>query len=373
MSIQLSHSKISRYMNCPRSYKYHYVDKIKPITHSAALYFGSAMDKALNELLKPEGKETPEQILLAEFSKDNKKTDINIVYANADYDESLLKEEDLLEVASYMSIKYNITLSNDEIIGGYDDLHTSKKQKGFENLTDRQREFFNYLNWLSLYRKGLIILRDYREEILPLLEEVISVQIELNFEFKQGDVLLGFIDFIAKLKDGRVVLFDNKTSSMAYEENSVATSAQLAIYSLALRELKPDLKIDSCGYLVMRKTLKKNTQKVCTVCGYQSTERHTTCNNTKENGKRCGGAWTETFNHRASFQIIVDNIPEKFIKMVEENYMEVSQGIKSNVFPRNLEKCTNWFGGFCPHIAYCQHNSMKGLYKEEEKNEEVKE
>lgn len=368
MSLQLSHSKISRYMNCPRSFKYHYVDKIKPITHSAALYFGSALDKALNELLKPEGKETPEQILFNEFSKEEKKTNHNIVYANADFDSSLLLEEDFNEVISFMKSKYDMDLDVEGVLAGYDSLITAKKQIGFDNFTARRKEFYNYMNWLSLYRKGLIILRDYRSEILPQIAEVISVQIELSFKFKTDDILLGFIDFIAKLKDGRTVLFDNKTSSIAYEQDSVLTSPQLAMYTLALKQQHPEIAIDSCGYLVMRKGLKKNTIKVCTICGHTSTDRHTTCNATKDNGKRCGGSWTESYNHTTNFQIIVDTIPEKFIEMVKENYEEISQGIKSNVFPRNFEKCNNWYGpNKCPHFNICHNNDMTGLYKEEEK------
>ena len=49
--MKISHSQVSKYLACPRMYKYHYRDKLRPDTTSSALLFGDAMDKALNSFL----------------------------------------------------------------------------------------------------------------------------------------------------------------------------------------------------------------------------------------------------------------------------------------------------------------------------------
>lgn len=48
----LSHSSMSMYMNCPRSYQIHYEEGLCEERPKASLLFGSVMDKALNELLE---------------------------------------------------------------------------------------------------------------------------------------------------------------------------------------------------------------------------------------------------------------------------------------------------------------------------------
>lgn len=68
MALRLSHSQCSKYTQCPQAYKYHYIDRIRPKLSPASLLFGSALDAALNELLKPEKNLSPEEIFLSEFT-----------------------------------------------------------------------------------------------------------------------------------------------------------------------------------------------------------------------------------------------------------------------------------------------------------------
>lgn len=361
---KLSHSKVSRYMMCPKSYKYHYIDKIRPIVQSGALIFGSAMDKALNELLLPISGEKPEDIFLDEFSKDGLMTDLNVVYANSDFDEDLLTGDDYREAFKLLSSFGVEDLSISLVLKEYRSLKSQKMTSGFDSLNDKQKTFYNTLNWLCLMRKGLIILRDYREHILPMLKKVHKVQIEINYKLDDDTVINGFIDFIAETKDDKIVLFDNKTSGSAYADDAVLNSPQLALYKEAIKELIPNLNIEYAGFIVMRKAIAKNLVKTCKSCGHIGKGRHSNCDNVI-NGKRCGNPWVETISPEAQFQILIDKIPQSYKNIVIDNFKEVNEGISKNVFPRNFDKCSNWYGGDCPHKEFCMNNNMKGLKKDE--------
>jgi len=83
------------------SFKYHYLDRIRPTTINASLIFGSALDTALNRLLlENTGSEYPA------FKEAFTNTELNgeivyvptckdIIYANADFDSDLLFESDV--------------------------------------------------------------------------------------------------------------------------------------------------------------------------------------------------------------------------------------------------------------------------------------
>lgn len=363
---KLSHSKVSKYLMCPKSYKYHYVDKLKPLTHSGALYFGSAIDKALNELLLPTEGKLPEDILLEEFSKDGRKTDINVVYANSDFDEDLLERSDITEAKELLASMGVSQISDKMLVVEFKKLKKQKMDQGFDSFNDNQKKFYNFMNWLSMYRKGLLMLRDYRTEVLPLLEKVLMVQIEINHKINDNLVVNGFVDFIAKTKDGKIVLFDNKTSGITYDSDAVTNSPQLALYKEAIKTLYPDLQIDHAGFIVIRKNIAKNTIKTCGICGNIATGRHKTCDALNIKGTRCGGDWIESIKPETQFQILVDKIPQTYKDIVVANYKEVEEGITKEVFPRNFDKCKNYYGGLCTYYAWCHRNDKKGLINEKE-------
>lgn len=351
-------------------YKYHYIDYIRPIAVGSALYFGSALDKALNEVLKPTSNLTPEEVFLQDLSKDNAKYNPNILYSNSEYDDSLLTSEDYEEVLKYLFEAHGQELTVQDVKDGYNELLEFKKDKGFQSLGNKQKVFFNLLNWLSLYRKGLIILKDYREDILPQFKEIVDVQIELNYTLENGDVVNGFIDFIAKTQDDKIIIFDNKSSSSAYKADSVQNSIQLAIYAEALKTLRPEIKFSGCGYVVLRKKLKAIKDKTCSFCGHTSSKAHKTCDN-EINGKRCGGSWNEVLRHKTQFQIITDEITPDFSKAVIKEYKFISDKIHNNEFPPNKEACNNIYGKPCDYYNLCHGNSMNGLTKLEFSKKDV--
>ncbi len=104
---KLSFSSLNRYGTCGQSYKFHYLDKLRPTVSSANLFLGSALDVGLNSLLLNDGKD-PYEV----FSKAwhhgfiNKKPveikdSLQVVYAKTDFDDEILTPNDLLEINTY--------------------------------------------------------------------------------------------------------------------------------------------------------------------------------------------------------------------------------------------------------------------------------
>ena len=350
--LRLSHSQASRFQDCAKSYEYHYVQKIRPTTKSAALFFGSAIDKAMDEMLRDPVKgraafETAwaKQEINGELTE--LKTSTQIVYANSDYDAELLVEEDIAELGSLEDI---------------DKIYKQKDAIGFDLLSREKKLLLNKANWLCLRRKGLAMLRTLEEEVIPNIEEVLATQKFVQLENAHGDTVIGYADLVCKYKGyEKPIIFDLKTSARPYEEDSVLTSPQLALYVYGLYD---EYKTHKAGYIVLSKQIKKNKTKICSKCGNDgSGKSHKTCD-ADVGGKRCHGEWKVTLDPRAIVQVLVDDVPEKTQEIVVENMGYVSDSIKSKVYPRSFGSCKKpW--GLCPYFNLCYKDSMHGLVLED--------
>jgi len=367
---RLSHSQLNRFSQCGVSYKHYYKNHIRPNVQSAALLFGSALDNALNELLLPKGKKTPEEIFMESFlnAKINDTityipTATNIVYANADFDEELLQPEDYATI-NQLVVDEELFADNDDYVEKVSLLKKKKEAAGFDSFTLKEKSFYNYMNWVSLMRKGLLMLSAYREKVLPLIVKVHTVQKMVEMNNHDGDSIVGYVDLVAEVKDQGIVILDNKTSAMAYEEDAALTSAQLALYMHILYDTYKTRKV---GYIVLRKNVKKNRIKICSVCGYDgSGSRHKSCSN-EVDGKRCGGEWKETIKPEIEIQVIISEISETVENLVLDNFDTINYAIKQEIYPRNLQTCTNYYGGKCAYYKLCYFGSKEGLIQMEEK------
>lgn len=358
MGNKLSYSQVSKYTMCGQSYFYHYEKRIRPKFTTGALIFGSALDEALGTLLLNKG--DPYAIFDKAFTnaRINKTVEsipksTKLVYSNTDFDADILSKDDLDELATLDS-KWEETIAK---------LKSKKSLSGFDSLTVEEKQFYNYANWLSMRRKGHLMIDAYKEKILPKLTKVYEVQKKVSLS-NGDDVVEGFIDFIAEY-DGKKVIFDNKTATFPYEPDSVVTSPQLSLYVHAEGSTKWG------GYIVLNKLVKKNRTKVCSKCGHDgSGGRHKSCNNEVE-GKRCGGDWTETVKPEISTQIIVDKIPPRTEQIVIENMDKANDGIKNRVFTRNFNMCDNFYGGSCPYKPLCFKERLDGLEDLSKKDDEL--
>ncbi len=369
--MKLSNSAINKYQSCPQSYRYRYIENLVSIYKSGALYFGSALDTALNVMLlhKEEPnivEKTKLEFLKAwEVQEDQLKrpTDLkyntNIVYAKSDFDMDLLTKADWAQLYSACK-EFGLTESP---IQERQEILQKKEAIGWDNLKETDKKYYNFTNWLSLKNKGLFMIEAYYKEIIPRLKRVIEVQKYISLSNGDDDELHGYVDLIAELEDGSIAVLDNKTSSIEYKKDSVKKSSQLAIYKTILNH--QGYNITKAGYLVLRKGLKKNLTKLCKSCGFKAEKgaTHKVCNNTIDN-KRCNGEWDRSSIIEVETQIIIDDIPETFETLVIENINLINSNIKNNSFFRNLSACEGPFG-LCEYYEKCHFNKETSLIKKD--------
>jgi len=359
MKNKLSHSASNQFMDCPTKWKFHYVDKLRSKTQHAALAFGSAVDAAVTSLLKQSDKK-PEDVFsyFWRFQDINGKqtylpTATNIVYANSDYDEELLLSEDLDKIREEFKVENPIT----EIQKVYDE----KEYAGFEGLPEDRKKLLNFANWLSLYRKGLLMVKAVKEEVIPKIKRMHGAQVYCKLENDVGDLIVGYADMVAEWEGyDEPIIFDFKTSAKDYAIDSVLTSPQLTLY---VHSLSQDFKeTRRAGYIVLNKNVRKNRTKTCNKCEYiNEGTNHKTCNNTV-GSVRCNGEWRSTLDPKIHVQVVIDLIPEKTEQIVLENFDYINASIKNGVYHRNFSSCVKPYGK-CTFYNLCYKDSMDGLEK----------
>jgi len=372
---RLSHSSASTWQTCNYKYKLHYIDKLRSTVTSAALLMGSAIDLAVGAMLEDHKKGELDELGQAYdgiFIKNWREGKVNnavvqlfdnvdIVYAAADFDHKLFNDKEWMQLLTagqnvYLGLTAFKAPTPEAILDVYKQIAAMKEEKGWENLPVHVRKFYNHCNWLCLAKKGILMLKAYREEVIPKIKKVLAIQKEIRIENDDGDSIIGYIDLIAEWEDGKTYVFDNKTAAREYEYDAVEKSPQLTLYVHAVEN---EYKTRNAGFIVMGKAIEKNLVKKCSVCGYDgSGARHKTCSNEVE-GKRCGGDWVETVNPKATIQILRGEIPEQLDNIVMENFVDINASIKTGIFPRNLSACERPFP--CQFKNLCYKNSMESL------------
>jgi hypothetical protein len=348
MANNLSHSSVSKFLQCGEAYRLHYQERLRSQVMGASLPFGTAMDAAINALLTSSG--NPEETFTKEFSSsfvNGKRVTLqdyeHLVYADADMDAELLTDED------------RASFNADE----YEALRKLKKEVGYKGMAPAQKVAYNKVNWLSLRRKGLLMIDAYRRKIVPRITKIHAVQHKINLTNEAGDTVVGYVDLICDI-DGKTVVIDNKTSAQDYSEEDLLTSAQLSLYTHAIGE---QYNTRYAGYIVMKKNIMKNRSKVCQSCGHDGSDsKAKTCDNIV-NSKRCFGTWTETIKPDAHIQVLIDEIPIKTEELIMNNIDEVNRAISAGHFTKNLSSCLNTYGSPCPYFSLCYKGKKDGLVK----------
>ncbi len=355
---RLSHSAVSRYQSCPTSYKYHYLEGLRTTTTSAALLFGSAVDVALTALVSKSAL-SPESVFLDAWTNASVNdvttylpTSTRIVYSDSDADRDLLTQDARNSIAAAYGPDWEEALSK---------IIQKKKMIGFKYIKKEEKELLNFYSWNCLAAKGKLMVEAVRKQVLPKIKEVLGTQVPVELENSNGDKVIGFADLICTYSGiDKPVVFDWKTSSIDYDEDSVITSPQLSLYVHALSNQFQDTR--QAGFIVLHKRIIKNKTKVCGTCGYDGTgARHKTCSNVIE-GKRCEGEWVETLAPEVRIQIITSEIPEPTETLVLENIDQINVAIKTGNFIRNLGSCIRPWGK-CEFHSKCWRGSDEGLIK----------
>lgn len=332
----LSYSAITTYKSCGRKYQYSYIDRLRPIVASSALLFGSAIDKAIEACLKDASVDEHE-VFLQEWSKPKiNKREVNLQesllvrYSLSDFDQSVLEEKDFL----FLSQKSPEPVGSDNIVSQFIKYTKLRKDKSISNT---QYIWWNLCNWVSLYRKGILILQTHRLEVLPKIKKVLKTQEQINLNNGQGDALIGFTDLIGVWENGETYILDYKTSSVQYSVNAVKESEQLTLYSHALG-------IKHCGYIVFNKNILK--ERICEFCSTKVTD------NRLKNCK-CKGVLSKA-KPKVAVQILLDTVDETKEDSVLNDIQNTNVGIQSKNFEKNTKSCYSPF--LCPYLSVCIKN-----------------
>lgn len=324
-SLRLSHSQINTFQECNYKWWLHYIEKIRPSFLSSPLYLGKNIDNTIEKYLLGENRNYKEEYLeqIRNFEVNGKKKQLpedilSVRFGAGDCDDKLIDQSKLDQYCEELEL---------EPVKAKDFLEYCKQlRKKKKAYSEVEQKLFNYCAFLTLQEKGLLLLEKLVEWIDENVAEVISVQKKIEIENDNGDKFIGYLDFVVKLKDGRVVLIDLKTSSnpkLYYPEDAASKSRQLGIYSQ--EEGIPDV-----GYLVADKKVRKKVPRV-----------------------------------RVSF--VEGTITEKHLDEVFSEIEEVTTEIKEKLpqgqkaFEKNLDSCNNYNG--CQYKGYCKHRSMAGLEK----------
>ena len=363
MTVRLSHSQANKFTDCSKSWYYHYVKRLRKRTTTSALLFGSLIDGAV-EVYLDTGDIDKALLRLKESWKVQEINGVprelfncpDLVYSNSDFDKDLLEEEDWNELKE----KYG-----DDAYSQYLSTMKQKDIIGFDLLKKEKKILINNFNWFSMLRKGNLMFKKVVEILDEEVEEVLGTQIKVELEDGEGNSIVGYTDFVVRLKGyDKPVILDLKTSSIDYEPDSVKTSQQLSLYLEGLSEDFENTRY--AGYLVLHKRIQKHKKKVCKKCGFDGTgKRFKKCNN-EIDGERCNGEWDEEITFTVKHQLIVDEISEHVSQMVLENMSHVAQRINNDAIVRNFGACKKPWGK-CAYYDLCFSNKKDGLIELEEK------
>ena len=327
-SINVSYSALECYEQCSEKYRLRYRENLSSDKIPSPLFFGSALDAAVELLLLKKKHLLSEEeldLLLTEdaysiFDKTMREQNgqlleknPNCEYFYSDFDLTLLLQEDVLGLKkAYPSV---------EDLGEFF-IYCKKQLNTHGELPLSTRIVYNNIGWLSLYRKGELLIQAYEKDIMPEIAEVFDIQKAVNLINESGDKLRGKIDFVASFKDSPTTKFivDNKTSSQAYNSDSVANSTQLAIYCEAEN-------CDRAAYAVMEKKMRVREP-------------------------------------RARTQLIRDVVSDEQKQKVFDKVEVQLNNISSDVFEKKQSpKDCVFFGRRCEFFNLCWHGKVDGLKK----------
>ncbi|HOU79070.1 MAG TPA: PD-(D/E)XK nuclease family protein [Candidatus Pacearchaeota archaeon] len=182
--IVYSHSRLSTFEQCPLKYKLRYIDKIKPeIEKTIEAHLGSSVHDTLEWI--------------------------------------------------YNSVKENSEKSPtlDEIINHY--IKIWKK-----DLTQNILIVKKQLTQADYFNKGIQFLADYYQEYYPFKDGTIECEKEITIKLDENTQIKGFIDrLVYDLENNRYEIHDYKTAGTLPSQEKMDQDRQLALYSIAIKEL----------------------------------------------------------------------------------------------------------------------------------------
>lgn len=372
MAFKTSYSQNSTYVQCPRHWHNLYNEKLRSPKEGASLYFGSAMDAAVTLMLEDKQKGLPfiSKNYLDKFESrwelafnSGKPVNLfdndNIVYSYNDFDEHVLTQADGVTLGDWAK-DLGLTAMGSTPVSIYKEIAKIKKNP-YKNTTPKQMQYFNRVSWLSLKRKGAVLLNAFETQFFPRIKKVIAIQQHAKLaDPSTGDSIVGVIDMVLEI-DGwdKPIIFDLKTAATPYIKEQIDMSEQLTSYAaMKAQEYGTDL----VGYCVLIKNIAKDFINTCSNCGHLRTGRHQTCDNLV-NGNRCGGKWDEQITCNPEVQVMVQRKTPEQIQDLLQDVSSIVLAMKNGIVYKNLSKCDNWYGSVCPYKKLCHSGDSTGLVK----------
>lgn len=379
--VTTSYSQSSCYKDCSKHWYLKYKEKWKVPEDGAALPFGSAFDLGIGALLtkKADYVKVFNDNWLGSTDRNGKVTGIfdnpKFVYGNNDFDEYVLAQADKDLITTWAN-EMRLTRSDTDSIAL---VKTIQKAKKFRTLNETEKKFLNRANWLSLKCKGEILMEAFKEQFLPKVKKVVSLQKHAYLKDDvTGDAVTGYLDFVLEIEGyDKAIIFDLKTAASPYKQEQIELSDQLTLYSAIESE---HFKTDLVGYVICIKNIRKEEVGYCKKCNNKKTSRHQTCDVLVKTGtkqikdkdgtlsdidvtERCEGEWITKIELKPEVQLMVEQKTQKQMTDCLIDQGNIIEGMKQEIVFRNTSKCNNWFGSRCPYYNLCHNADPTGLIK----------
>lgn len=362
-----SYSQNNTYIACPQHWKWSYIEKLRVPDQSSALYFGSAVDDAIMANL--EGDSNYLDIFYSRWTTakgygnnpdiplfDN----LTVGFSPGDFDTDLLKPEDYIDMDAWVKT-LKLTSLGTSCIEVFNQIKRNMRNP-MKRPSKNQLLYFNRCCWVSMKRKGEILIESFIKDFKPKIKKVLAVQKPARiYDPANGDTIYGFIDFVAEIEGhAKPVIFDLKTASKPYAQSKIDLTEQLTLYyAMAGEEFNTDL----VGYVVLSKAINKKEKHTCITCGNIRSGKHKTCNALDKDKKRCGGSWDLSVEIDPQVQVLVQQKTKEQKESLLKDYSNIMLAMRTGIVYRNHDKCNNWYGGQCPYYNACHNNDTSGLIK----------
>ena len=371
-NVWLSYSGASTFKACPE--KFYLQKDWKAVGNFSYFVFGSAVEAGITEALMSRDREKMLEAFERNWRTENagstakdeykKEKPIfdnpTIQYSNTDIDLDLLEEENIRLDQWVAEIFNDINMTYKPIM-----LSLFKKLKDGEEFTDKEDKFFKRVGWMSLKIKGKYMLNSFFDKILSQIKGIVEIdgkpatQLRIDIGSDDGDKIIGYVDYVVEMADGRIVILDCKTAAAPYDYHTLLTSEQLKTYASALSHKLDEM--PEIGYLVLVKKLA--TEKACTNCGALRE------NSKLKNCVSCGEGRYESTSYSAEVQLLIRKISEEEMDSQLEDYSHVADAIRNNVRFKNPSNCMQ-FGRKCEFYDHCHKGvpleKLTGIEKKKE-------
>lgn len=370
MGQKTSHSQNNTYIACPQHWNLSYNEGWANPIEGSSTYFGSAVDAAVSDML--EGGKDYIKTFYDRWNKSwsfGKSTQIfdnpDIVFGHKDFDKDILEPKDYPQLEAWAKslnlMTPTATPTPQELVALYKTTANAKKNP-FVKITNDQLVYFNRASWLSMKRKGKVLLEAFHTQFYPKITKVIATQQRATLKDEAtGDSVTGFIDMVLEIQGyDKPIIFDLKTAGMPYDQENIDLTQQLTLYAAMKGN---DYNTDLVGFVVLCKNIQKITTNTCQTCGNLRNGRHATCDALKADGTRCKGTWTEKVTPAPVVQVLIEQKTPQQVNDLLGDVGNLLLAMKQKIVYKNVDKCNNWYGGPCPFYNACHKGDYSGLVK----------